>query len=71
VTEPPGRLGRPADRVLDLGERSWPVRPRGEAVEQLAHQIAAAVVEPLDFLGLVHRVVRGVLNTATIELEAR
>ena len=42
---------RPAHLVLDLRERPRLIGPRGKGVEQLAHQVAAAVVEPLDLAG--------------------
>jgi hypothetical protein len=57
---PPG----PTDRVLDLGERPRAIRRAREAVEQLAHQSAAAVVEAFDLPWLVHHVLRSVLHGA-------
>jgi hypothetical protein len=53
---------RPADLILDLRERPGPIGRGGERVEQPAHQIAAAVVEALDLLDVVHRVMRRVLG---------
>ncbi len=60
--DPPAR---PAERVLNLRKRTRPIGTGGELAEQLAHQLAAAVVEALDLLGLVHRVGRCVLGTCT------
>ena len=52
----------PAHRVLDLRERSRPVGCLGQRVEQLSHEVAAAVVEGGDLVRLVHGVLRGVLD---------
>jgi len=52
---------RPSDRVLDGGKGARPVRRLGQLPEELAHQVAAAVVEALDLARLGHRVLRGVL----------
>jgi hypothetical protein len=56
---------RPADRVLDLRERPRAVGRLGELVEQLAHQVAAAVVEAGDLVRVDERVVRRVLPPRT------
>src|SRR5215207_7649471 len=53
---------RPAGRVLDLREGPRLVGRLGEPVEQLAHEVGAAVVEPRDLVGIGHGVLRGVLN---------
>jgi hypothetical protein len=53
---------RPADRVLDLRERAGPVRSSSQLVEQLAHQVAAAVVEEGDLVGFGHGIPRRVLH---------
>jgi hypothetical protein len=53
---------RPSDRILDLWERARVVRRRGETVEELAHQVAAPVVEARDLLWLVHCVLRSVFG---------
>jgi hypothetical protein len=55
---------RPPDRVLDVGKGARPVRLLGQLSEQLAHQVAAAVMEALDLPRLGHRVLRGVLAEA-------
>jgi hypothetical protein len=53
---------RPSEHVLDQRERTRLIRRRGKAVEQLAHQVAAAVVERRDLARVVHRVLRRVLG---------
>ena len=53
---------RPADRVLDLGEGARPVGRLGQAVQELAHEVAAAVVEARNLAGVDHRVRRRVLR---------
>jgi hypothetical protein len=52
---------RPADRSFYVGERARPVGRLGERVQQLAHQVAAAVVEAGDLVRVDQRVVRRVL----------
>jgi hypothetical protein len=52
---------RPPDRVLDLREGAWPVGCGGERREQLAHEVAAPILEAGDLAGIVHGVVRRVL----------
>jgi len=52
---------RPPERVLDLGERPRLVGRVGQSVQQLAHEVAAAVVEALDLAGVIHRVMRRML----------
>jgi hypothetical protein len=61
--DPPAR---PSDRLLHLRERAGEVRHGGQAVEQLAHQIAAAVVEPRDVVGVGHDVLWCVLARSDI-----
>ena len=51
----------PPDRILYRGKCARPVGPSGEVVEQLAHEIAAAVVKPLDLTGVLHGVLGGML----------
>jgi hypothetical protein len=53
---------RPADRVLDLRKRARSIRSSGQAVEEPAHQVTAAIVEALDLIGIFHRVLRRVLD---------
>ena len=48
---------RPADLVLDLGERSRAVRCVRQGLEQRSHQLTAAVVKALDLVGVGHRIV--------------
>jgi hypothetical protein len=47
---------RPAHRVLDLWERTRLLRRRGERIQELSHQVAAAVVKAGDLVGIVHRI---------------
>src|SRR5215218_8885369 len=44
------------------GKCPRPVRRRGQGLEQLSHEIAAAVVEPCDLAALQHDVLRGMLG---------
>jgi TfoX/Sxy family transcriptional regulator of competence genes len=53
---------RPSDRVLGFGEGSRPAGCGRQLVEQLAHEIAAAVVEPGDLAAVLHGVLRCVLS---------
>ena len=57
--DPPAR---PAHRILDLREGARAIRSVGEGVQQLAHEVAAAVVEARDLAGILHGVVRRVLH---------
>jgi phage shock protein PspC (stress-responsive transcriptional regulator) len=52
---------RPADRILDLREGAGLIGRVGQRVQQLAHEVAAAVVEAGDIPGSAHRVLRRVL----------
>ena len=52
----------PSDRVFDVRKRARAIRRSREAVEQLAHQITATVVEALDLCAIVHRVLWRVLS---------
>jgi hypothetical protein len=53
---------RPRELVLDLRERAWVIRCGGERDQERAHEVAAAVVETLDLVGIVHCVVSRVLD---------
>jgi hypothetical protein len=53
---------RPADRVLDCWEGPRLAGRGGEAVEQLAHEVAAAVVKARDLVRIAHRVLRRMLD---------
>src|SRR5204862_7260288 len=61
---------RPADRVLDLRERPRPIGSRGETVEKLPHEVAAAVVEAGDLVGIAKGVPRRVLAKRGWALDA-
>jgi hypothetical protein len=52
----------PSHPVLDLPEGARPIGGAGQGVQQLAHEVAAAVVKEGDLAGLGHRVVRRVLG---------
>jgi hypothetical protein len=52
----------PGELVFNLRERAWMIRRGGEGDQKLAHEVAAAVVETLDLVGIVHRVVSRVLD---------
>ena len=62
---------RPADRVLDLRKRARSIRSSGQPVQELAHQVAAAIIETLDLIGTVHRVLRRVLDERRTSVDAR
>ena len=53
---------RPPQRVLDVGEGARVIGRCGKCVEQGAHEVAAAVVKPLDVAGVVHGVLGSVLG---------
>ena len=53
---------RPSERVFDLREHAWVIRRGGERAQKLAHEVAAAVVETLDLVGIIHRVLSRVLG---------
>jgi hypothetical protein len=53
---------RPSDLILDLSEWTRPVGRGRKRVEQRAHQLAATVVEALDLVDVLHRVVRRVFG---------
>jgi hypothetical protein len=57
--DPPAR---PGERVFDLRERAWVIRRGGKRAQELAYQVAAAVVETLDLVGIIHRVLSRVLG---------
>ena len=61
---------RPADRVLDLRERPRPIGSRGETVEKLPHEVAAAVVEAGDLVGIAQSVPQRVLAKRGWALDA-
>jgi len=52
----------PGERVFDLRERARVIRRSGERAQEVAHEVAAAVVETLDLVGVVHRVVSRMLG---------
>src|SRR5947209_16150551 len=56
----------PSNRVLDLGERARTAGCCRESVEQLAHQVAAAVVETGDLGWIAHDIPDSVLLDVTI-----
>ena len=62
---------RPTDRVFDLGKRTRSIRHGRQAIQELAHQVTAAVVETLDLIGIVHRVLRRVLHKRHTSTAAR
>src|SRR5437588_12810156 len=53
---------RPPERILDTGEGAWPAGRHRRLVQQLAHEVAAAVVEPRDLVRMVHGVLGDVLS---------
>jgi hypothetical protein len=56
--------GGPTHIVLDLPKGAGSVGRVGQRAQQLAHEVAAAVVKPGDFAGIAHCVLRGVLAEA-------
>src|ERR1035441_2093287 len=52
---------RPRQRILNLGERARVIGRGGQRVQEFAHEVAAAVVKPLDLAGIIHRVLGSVL----------
>src|ERR1700722_8219410 len=53
---------RPTDRILHIRKSPRRIGRQGESVEQLPHEIAAAVVKPRDLTGIPHRVLGAVLS---------
>ena len=53
---------RPSQLVLDLREAAGPIGRGGQRVQQLAHEVTAAVMEAGDLAGIIHGVMRRVLG---------
>ena len=52
---------RPAERVLDLGERARPLRCLGQLVQERTHQVTRTVVEASNLARVFQDVLRCVL----------
>ncbi len=52
----------PSESILDPGKRAGPIRRAGQSVQQIAHHIAATIMDPRDLVGVIHRIQHSVLK---------